>query len=197
MKDISKEDIERITDYIFVSDSPSKSDAIFVVGGSLPDAAQLAASLYIDGYSDKIFIGGKYSVKRDGFPLPEYETEYDFYKEILLKNGVDEADIYGEARSGYTKQNAEFAKQAVEEAKISIKTAIIICKSFHARRCLLFYQMYFPDVEFKVVTFDGFDISRDNWFYSDYPQQRVLGELRRIKEQVPDEMIPFELEEML
>lgn len=32
-------DINDITNYIFVSDEPCKVDAVFVVGGSLPDTA--------------------------------------------------------------------------------------------------------------------------------------------------------------
>lgn len=179
-------DVNDITNYIFVSDEPCKVDAIFVIGGSLPIAVELAAKLYKDGFSKNIIIGGKYSIKRDSFPLPEYETEYDFYKDILITNGVNEADIYGEARSEYTKQNAEFAKQVVDENNLNIKSAIIVCKSFHARRCLLFYQMYFPNVDFKVVSFDGFDVSKDNWYKTDYGKQRVFGELKRIKEQVPN-----------
>ena len=35
--------IKEITDYIFIGTEPCKADAIFVVGGSLPDAARLAA----------------------------------------------------------------------------------------------------------------------------------------------------------
>lgn len=178
--------IQEITNYIFVSNKPCKADAVFVVGGSLPKAAELATQLYKDGYSKTIIIGGKYSIKRCSFPLPEYETEYDFYKNILIRNGVNEADIYGEARSEYTKQNAEFAKQVVEQNNLNIKSAIIVCKSFHARRCLLFYQMYFPYVDFKVITFDGFDVSKDDWYKTDFGKQRVFGELMRIKEQVPN-----------
>lgn len=177
---------EQVTDYIFVSDEPSKVDSIFVVGGSLKTAAELAADLYKKSYSKNIIIGGKYSIKRDGFPLPEYETEFDFYKDILIKNGVSKEDIYGEAHSEYTKQNAEFAKEVVDENQLKVESAIIVCKSFHARRCLLFYQMYFPNVNFKVVTFDGFDISKNNWYTTEYGRKRVFGELKRIKEQVPN-----------
>lgn len=100
--------------------------------------------------------------------MPEYETEYDFYKDMLIKNGVSESDIYGEARSEYTKQNAEFAKEVVDENKLKVDSAIIICKAFHAKRCLLFYQMYFPNVDFKVVTFNGFNVSKGNWHTTEY-----------------------------
>lgn len=179
-------DVDKITNYIFVNNEPCCVDAIFVVGGSLATAAELASDLYKKGYSKNILIGGKYSIKRDDFPLPEYETEFDFYKDILIKNGVDKTDIYGEARSEYTKQNAEFAKEVVDENKLKVDSAIIICKAFHAKRCLLFYQMYFPNVDFKVVTFNGFDVSKKNWYTTDYGKKRVFGELRRIKEQVPN-----------
>ena len=177
------DNIKDITDYIFIGVPPRKADAIFVVGGSLPDAAELAADLYNNNYADKIIIGGKYSVKRDCFPLSKYETEYDFYKDILLKNGVNESDIYGENESGYTKQNAEYAKGVVDENNLLINKALIVCKSFHAKRCLLLYQMYFPNVDFTVVTFDGFDISKDNWYQTEYGRARVMGEIKRIEEQ--------------
>ena len=174
---------KEITDYIFVGTEPCAADAIFVVGGSLPEAAELAADLYNKKYADKIIIGGKYGVKRDCFPIPEYETEYDFYKDVLLNNGVNESDIYGENESGYTKQNAEFAKRVVDENSLSINKALIVCKSFHAKRCLLLYQLYFPNVDFTVVTFDGFDISKDNWHQAEYGRARVMGEIKKIEEQ--------------
>lgn len=186
---ISAKTIEEITEFIFVSNEPVSADAIFVVGGSLPQAAELAAELYKKGYSDKIFIGGKYSIKHNCFPKPEYHTEYDFYKDILMKNGVCEKHIYGENESTYTKQNAEFAQKAVVKNNLTIKKGIIICKAFHAKRSLLFYQMYFPDVEFSVVTFDGFDISKANWYKSEYGIKRVLGEIERIGNQVSPELI--------
>ena len=93
------DDISGITDYIFIGKPPRNADAIFVVGGSLPEAAGLAAELYKNEYADIIIIGGKYSVKRDNFPLPEYETEYDFYRDILLKKGVRKEDVYGDIDS--------------------------------------------------------------------------------------------------
>lgn len=185
---------DKITNYIFIADEPCKVDAVFVVGGSLPNAAELAANLYRSNYSKNIIIGGKHSIKRDCFPLSEYETEFEFYRDILMKNGVDESDIYGEDRSGYTKQNAEFAKQIIDEKEMKVESAIIICKSFHTRRSLLLYQMYFPNVDFRVLTFDGLNISKDNWNKTEYGRQRVFGELKRIKEQIPNAIIPFDYE---
>lgn len=197
MEYISTKAIEEITEFIFVNDKPVCADAVFVVGGSLPQAAEIAAELYKKGYSDKIFIGGKYSIKRDCFPIPEYKTEYDFYKDILIQNGICEDDIYGENESTYTKQNAEFAQRVAAENNLDIHKALIVCKSFHAKRCLLFYQTYFPDTDFFVVPFDGFNISKNNWYKTEYGVNRVFGEIERIGKQVSPKLISdFNLDEI-
>lgn len=54
MNTLSAKTIKEITEFIFVYDGPAVADAIFVVGGSLPQVAELAARLYKKGYSDKI-----------------------------------------------------------------------------------------------------------------------------------------------
>lgn len=188
--------ISDISDYIFVHNKPESVDVVFVVGGSLPDGAEFAAKLWKKHLCKFIIIGGGTSIKSGEFKGPKskkdiyckkYDTEYDFYKDVLLLNGVDSSVIYGENKSSYTKQNAEFAKTVTDENNLDIKSAAIICKSFHARRCLLFYQLYFPDVDFLLLTYDGFGISKENWYKSDYGIERVFGELKRITEQISDD----------
>ena len=43
--------------------------------------------------------------------------------------------------------------------------------------------MCFPDVDFTIVTFNGFDISKDNRNQTEYDRERIMGELKRIEEQ--------------
>lgn len=185
--------IKAITDFIFVEDIPQKSDAIMVVGGSYPEAAEIAADLWKNEYADKILIGGGISIKRDKFPgsrsksdiyNKDYNDECEFYTDVLLKNGVDKNAIYGENKSSFTKENAFYARKLADEYDLSIKRAILVCKSFHARRCLLLYQACFPNTKFYVKTFDGFGISRDDWYLSEDGVKRVLGEIKRCGEQV-------------
>lgn len=60
---------------------------------------------------------------------------------------------------------------------------LLFCKAFHARRCLMFYQFYFPDTQFiivPVVDLPGYCISKDNWYKTDIGLSRVLGELSRL-----------------
>lgn len=177
-----------IGNFIFVSDEPEQADAIFVAGGSLPELPELAAELWKGGYAPLIFIGGGVSVKHGVFPGPrtkrdvynkDYGTEYDFYRDVLLRAGVPEHAIAGENRSGYTRQNALFAREAADTLGFSPKRALLVCKSFHARRCLMCYQLAFPDTQFRIIPCDGFGITKENWFLSEYGIARVLGELRR------------------
>ena len=57
-----------IGNFIFISDGPEQADAIFVVGGSLPELPELAAELWKNGYAPLVFIGGGVSIKRGSFP---------------------------------------------------------------------------------------------------------------------------------
>jgi len=184
MRDI----IEDIGAFIFVEDTPEKADAVMVVGGSDPEPAEIAADLWKRGYAPRIFIGGGVSIKTGIFPGPRskqdvynkgYRTEYDFYRDVLLQNGVAEAAILGEDRSSFTRENAVFARQAADAGHIHLQRALLVCKAFHARRCLMFYRSAFPDVEFLVIPFHGFGITKQNWFKTEYGVQRVLGELSR------------------
>lgn len=185
--------IKAITDFVFVEDEPQQSDVIMVVGGSYPEAAEIAADLWKTGYAPKIIVGGGVSIKTGKFPGSRskqdiydknYADECEFYTDVLIKNGVPKDVIFGENKSSFTKENAFYARKLADERGLNICKAILICKSFHARRCLLFYQTAFPDVEFYVKTFNGFDISKDNWYLSKYGIQRVLGELKRCGEQI-------------
>lgn len=68
---------------------------------------------------------------------------------------------------------------AVDEKNIEIKSAMIVCKAFHARRCLMLYQMAFPDVKLKVCPVHCYNITKENWYKSEQGIDRVLGELAR------------------
>ncbi len=116
--------IRVLTDFIFVEYIPQKSDAIMVVGGSYPEAAEIASDLWKNGYADKILIGGGISIKRDKFPgsrsksdiyNKDYTDECEFYTDVLMKNGVAQNSILGENKSSFTKENAFYAKQLADE----------------------------------------------------------------------------------
>lgn len=180
--------ITDISNYIFVSDEPQKVDAIFLPGGSHPEQPEYAAELYSKGYAKWLIPSGGVSVKADKWHGArskadiyngDYQSDCEFFTDVLIKNGVPATAIIGENKSGHTRDNAFLSRKAVDEKGVEIKTAIIVCKAFHARRCLMLYQMAFPDTQITVCPVHCYNITADNWYKSEKGIDRVLGELTR------------------
>ena len=180
--------INDITNFIFVDDKPQKVDAIFLPGGSHPEQPEYAVELYRKGYAKWLIPSGGVSVKRDKWPgvrskadiyNGDYQSDCEFFTDVFIKNGVPSDVIVGEDKSGHTRDNVFLSRMVVYEKGIEIKTAIIVCKAFHARRCLMLYQMAFPDTTFYVCPVVCMGITKDNWYKSEQGIDRVLGELAR------------------
>lgn len=180
--------INDIGNFIFVSDEPEKADAIFLPGGSHPAQPEYASELYHRGYAKWLIPSGGVSVKRDKWPgvrskadiyNSDYRSDCEFFTDVLLKNGVPASAIIREDQSGHTRDNAFLSRKIVDERGVAVKTAMIVCKAFHARRCLMLYQMAFPDVNIKVCPVHCYNITKDNWYQTETGIDRVLGELAR------------------
>ena len=181
--------IREITSFIFIEDKPKKADIIFVPGGSWPEPAEKAAKLWLDGYAPYILPSGKYSMSKGYFPgsmtkdkeyIGPYETEWKFMKEIALYYGVPESAIIKEDKAEWTKQNAFNSREATDKYDLEINKAIICCKSFHAKRCLMFYSWAYPKTEFIVCPVDIEGITKYNWFKTESGIDNVMGELSRL-----------------
>lgn len=180
--------IKDITNFIFVEDEPQKADAIFLPGGSHPEQPEYAVELYHKGYAKWLVPSGGISVKRDKWPgvrsksdiyNGDYQSDCDFFTDVFIKNGVPSDVIVGEDKSGHTHDNAFLSRKVIDENELEIKTAIIVCKAFHARRCLMLYQMAFPDTMFYVCPVVCMGITKDNWYKTEQGIDRVLSELAR------------------
>lgn len=185
---MGREFIDEITSYIFIEDKIEKSDIIFVPGGLWPEPMEKASELYLDGYAEYILPSGKFSLKFNHFTKPEsksniynknYKTEFEFLKDVGLQNGVCEDAILKEDSATWTKQNAFNSKIVTDGLNLNIKKAIICCKSFHAKRCLMFYSWAYPETEFLVCPVNIEGINKENWFKTEYGIEQVMGELSR------------------
>lgn len=194
--------IEDITNFIFIDDMLEKTDVIMIPGGSYPELPERAARLWKNSYAPVVIPSGGVSVKTGKFNgvkakreiyNKNYLTECEFYTDVLTINGVEISSIIGENQSGNTADNARFSKQVLEEKNIYPKSAIICCKNFHARRCLMFYQFSFPNTKFIInpvpYSENGQDISRENWYKTEIGLKRVLGELHRLGNQFNPEFL--------
>lgn len=180
-----------ITDFIFIENDINEVkdvDVIFILGTSRCELPELASTLYNRGISKWVLPSGKYSSKLNKFAGKNventkydanYETEWDFCKEVLVNNGVPKESILLENESTNTYENALFSKKSLNKKNLNIKKAVIVCQAFHARRVLMTYSVVFPDVEFYVCPIDTQGITRDNWFENEYGIKRVLGEVEK------------------
>lgn len=180
--------ITDITNFIFLEDDLKKADIIFIPGGSYAELAEKAAELWHNKYAPIILPSGKYSPSRGCFSGPlskaakydnAYTTEWDFFKDVLIKNDVDESAILKEDNAEYTYQNAFKSREVTDKLGLTINKAIICCKSFHARRCYTYYQWAYPDTELMICPIDVQGISKETWFNQKQGIDRVLGELMR------------------
>ncbi len=180
--------INDISNYIFISDEPEVADVLFLPGGMHPQQPEYAAELYRRGYAKWIIPSGAMGTRWESWPgvadkadvyTGNYRSECEFFIDVLTKNGVPRDAIIPENQARHTRDNAFLSRKLVDENGTQIKTAIIVCKEFHARRCLMLYQMAFPEVEFKVCPINCSGITKENWFKSERGINRVLGELER------------------
>ena len=179
-------------DFVFAENKPEKADIIFVPGNGFPEMAEKAASLYKEGYASYILPSGRYSITLGKFVGVQskknlydgdYDTEWEFLKNVLLQNGVPEKAILKEDQATFTYENAIFSRQVTDLHKLQIKKAILCCKTYHARRSLMYYQLLYPEAEILVCPACPDGITRENWRDSEEGVEAVTGELDRIIKQ--------------
>lgn len=187
--------LDSYTEFIFVEHAPKPCDMIFLPGNAWPQVGETAARLYREGLAGQILVSGRYSIVDGCFKGPAllkdrypgvYATEAAFLSSVLMANGVPEAAILKEEQATFTYENALYSAKLLDEKGIRVKQAAIVCQAFHARRCLLYYQLVFPDTDFIVFPAVTQGISRDNWFLSQKGIDLVLGEVSRCAGQFGD-----------
>lgn len=187
--------IKDITEFIFLIEEPQKVDIIFIPGGSYPEIAETAATIWNRGFSPMILPSGKYSIKRGYFPGPlskeriynkKYNTEWEFLRDVLVQNGVEENAILREDEATNTYENAVFSKKVTDKYNLHIQKAILCCKSFHARRCLMYYQSFYPKTQFIICPTETQGVNREDWFKTNEGIEKVMGELERCVNQFVD-----------
>lgn len=181
--------IEQISEFIFAEDEPEKADIIFVPGNGYSQMAEKAAILYGEKYAPFVLPSGKYSITVGKFGgvlsgqekyTGDYQTEWEFLRDVLIKNNVPEKAVLKEDQATFTWENAKLSRAVTDEAGIKIKKALLCCKNYHARRSLMYYQRAYPEVEFRVCPCCVDGVTRENWMNSEEGIQSVLGEVQRI-----------------
>ena len=189
--------LDQITEFVFAEHKLEEADIIFIPGSGHPQLAEEAARLYHQGWAPWILPSGRYSITTGKFSgvldkqecyQGSYETEWDFLSQVLQEKGVPGTAILKEDRATYTYENAIYSRQVTDGMGLEIKKAILCSKPYHARRCLLYYQLLYPDTRFMVYPIKDSKIQRDNWFLTEEGTRLVFGELERMGTQFHDIM---------
>ena len=192
MNDVYEKFLKSSEEFIFAENKPEKSDIIFVPGNGYPQMAEKAAELFKKGMADWILPTGKYSVVNGKFSgvleksnvyNKEYGTEWEFLRDVLIKNGVPDQKILKEDQATFTYENAIYSRQVTDREYLDIKKAILCCKTCHARRALMYYKLLYPDTEFFVSSCCVDSIDKNTWIMTNDGIDEVMGEITRIIKQ--------------
>lgn len=183
-----------ITDFIFVEHNPEPADAIFIPGGPHGEIALTAARLYHQGFSKVLIPSGFHSILKEDASVstpPRYQgqhfpTEADFLMRILLDEGVPKEVLFPERKATFTYENAIYTREMTDSMGLSIKTALLTCQAYHARRALLYYQALFPETRILVCPTETSGIRKEDWFQNPETIDLVLGEVERCGSQFHD-----------
>ncbi len=181
---------DEIENYIFAETPVHPADVIFIPGNGYAEMAELAADLYRQGLADTLLPSGRYAKgtpgfsdalinKKECYPGP-YHTEWEFLKDVLVKNGVPDSAVLREDEATYTWENALFSRKVLEREGRIPRTAILCTRAVHSRRCLEYYRLAFPDTEIYVCCASPAGVTRENWRESQAGIDAVMGELGRI-----------------
>lgn len=177
--------IRSVNDFIYVSHEPCPCDVIFIPGCAFPEHVLKAAEMYHAGYAPLVLPSGRYAIGTPGFAGdPAYATEWAWMRSLLLSSGVPDACILREDRATYTWENALFSRQVTDGLGLTVRRGMLCCRPFHARRALLYYQAAYPDTEFVVCPASVPGMDRDSWYRTAEGRATVLGEVRRLGDQV-------------
>ena len=181
--------IKEMGEFIFAEDQPEEADIIFVPGNGYSQMAERAAALYGEKYAPFVLPSGKYSISVGKFGgvltgqeryHEDYNTEWEFLRDVLVKNGVPKEAVLKENQATFTWENAKFSRKVTDQAGINIRKAIICCKNYHARRAVMYYQRAYPNTEFRVCPCCVDGITRDNWTETEHGINEVIAEVNRI-----------------
>ena len=179
--------VDTYTEFIFTEDAPEQADIIFVPGSSEGALAVRAANLWKQQYAPIILPSGRFGKNTGHFDGPgSYETEWEYLHAILRKESVPEEDIWREDQATFTYENAIYSRKVTDAAGLSVKTALVCCQAYHARRAKLYYQVCFPETRILMIPTVTKGVSRENWYQNEASIDPVLKEVEHCGSQFHD-----------
>ena len=185
VEDLSPEEIENITQTVFVpSDPHPAADLLFIFGTSKidSDALESVARDCQQGRFPKVLVTGLSGrlYNETGKPVAH------IMRDELIARGVPSEVILVQDRSTHTLEDVAFSLDVLEQHNISPESIAFLCKAHHSGRCLRTLRKFFPSQTLSPITYvteyDGVKIAEEDWYQHEVSRGRVYGEYLRIIE---------------
>ena len=184
VEDLSPEEIEHITQTVFVASESQPTDLLFIFGTSTIDNEILesVARDCLQGRFSKVLVTGLSGrlYYETGKPVAR------IMRDELIARGVPSDIILVQDRSTNTLEDVAFSLDVLEKHDVSPESIAFLCKAHHSGRCLRSLRKFFPSQTLSPVTYlavyDGVKISREDWYRHAVSRGRVYGEYLRIIE---------------
>ena len=184
VEDLSPEEIERITQTVFVASESQPTDLLFIFGTSTidSDALESLARDCQQGRFPKVMVTGLSGrlYSETGKPVAH------IMRDELITRGVPSDVILVQDKSTNTLEDVAFSLDVLEKHDISPESIAFLCKAHHSGRCLRTLRKFFPSQTLSPVTYlakyEGVKISKEDWYQHEVSKGRVYGEYLRIIE---------------
>ncbi len=182
--DLSPEEIERVTQTVFVAPESQPVDLLFIFGTSTidSDALESVARDYQKGRFPKVMVTGLSGrlYSETGKPVAH------IMRDELIARGVPSEIILVQDRSTNTLEDVAFSLDVLEKYSIFPKRIAFLCKAHHSGRCLRTLRKFFRSQILSPVTYlaeyEGVKIAKEDWYQHEVSRGRVYGEYLRIIE---------------
>lgn len=184
VEDLSPEEIEHITQTVFIASESLSADLLFIFGTSSIDDEVLdsVARDCLQGHFSKVLVTGLSGrlYYETGRPLAS------IMRDELIERGVPSDAILVQDRSTNTLEDVAFSLDVLEKHDVSPESIAFLCKAHHSGRCLRTLRKFFPAQILSPVTYlaeyKGIKISKEDWYQHEVSRGRVYGEYLRIIE---------------
>ena len=184
VEDLSPEEIEHITQSVFVASECQSADLLFIFGTSTidRDALESAARDCQRGHFPKVIVTGLSGrlYSETGKPVAH------IMRDELITRGVPSEVILVQDKSTNTLEDVAFSLVVLKDHDISPESIAFLCKAHHSGRCLRTLRKFFPSQTLSPITYlaeySGIKVSREDWYQHEVSRGRVYGEYLRIIE---------------
>lgn len=169
---------EVLWDYHRLDRPLAASDFILVLGSHDHRIAEHAAKVWFGHWAPLIVFSGGHGKVTESWA----QSEAGVFADIADRHGVPRTAMLLEETAGNTGENITRTRALLDEKGIPVRSGILVCKPYMARRAIATACKQWPDVRWHVSTPD---VSLAEYAARDPSERRsielMVGDLQRIK----------------